>query len=62
MMIEKSEFLEIDLKAEDNDGKTGYQLAKSGSNCCYKHQKPPTDVINLIKTKMPCLAEIHDSI
>ena len=47
MMIEQSEFLELDLKAEDRDDKTGYQLAKY-------HER--TDIVNLIQTKMPCLA------
>ena len=47
MMIEQSEFLELDLKAEDRDGKTGYQLAKDHGRI---------DVVNLIQTKMPSLA------
>ena len=46
-MIEWSESLELDLKAEDRDGKTGYQLAKYHGR---------TDIVNLIQTKMPCLA------
>ena len=48
MMIEKSESLELDLKAEDRDGKTGYQCANG---------QRKTDVVNLIQTKIPCLAE-----
>jgi hypothetical protein len=44
MMIEQSESLELDLKAENSDGETGYQMARRG-------------VVNLIQTKMPCLAE-----
>ena len=47
MMIEQSEFLELDLKAKDDDGKTGYQVAKVNVK---------TDVVNLIQTKMPSLA------
>ena len=47
VMIEWSESLELDLKAEDRDGKTGYQLAKYHGR---------TDIVNLIQTKMPCLA------
>ena len=38
---------ELDLKAEDSNGKTGYQLAR-----IYRK----TDVVNLIQTKMPSLA------
>ena len=47
MMIEQSESLELDLQAEDSDGKTGYQMAKDYDSF---------DVVNLIQTKMPCLA------
>ena len=47
MMIELSESLELDLKAEDKHGRTGYKLAKEFRK---------TDVVNLIRTKMPCLA------
>ena len=47
MMIELSESLELDLKAEDKRGRTGYKLAKEFRK---------TDVVNLIRTKMPCLA------
>ena len=32
MMIEKSESLELDLKAKNNDNKTGYQLAEAKNN------------------------------
>ena len=46
MMIEQSEYVNLDLKAKDNNGRTGYQLAQK-----YR----VTDVVNLIKTKMPCL-------
>ena len=46
MMIEQSKSLELDLKAEDSDGQTGYQRAKA-----YRE----TDVVNLIQTKMPSL-------
>ena len=52
MMIEQSESFELDLKAEDSQGRTGYQLAR-------RYKK--TDVVNLIQTKMPCLAEIRES-
>ena len=46
MLIYKSESLKLDLKAKDIQGYTGFQLAVlSGS----------VDVINLIKSKMPCL-------
>ena len=47
MMIEQSESLELDLKAKDSDGQTGYQRAQA-----YRE----TDVVNLIQTKMPSLA------
>ena len=46
MMIEQSEYVNLDLKAKDNNGRTGYQLAQK-----YR----VTEVVNLIKTKMPCL-------
>ena len=52
MMIEQSESLELDLKAEDSHGKTGYQWAKG---------RGKTDVVKLIQTKMPCLAEHRES-
>ena len=47
MMIEQSVSLELDLKAKNNENKTGYQLAKENFT---------TDVVNLIQTKMPNLA------
>ena len=47
MMIEHSESLELDLKAKNSDGKTGYQLAKA---------RGATYIANLIQTKMPSLA------
>ena len=47
MMIEQSESLELDLKAVDRHGKTGYQFANVRQN---------TAVVNLIQTKMPSLA------
>jgi ankyrin repeat protein len=43
MMIEQSVSLELDLKAKNNDDKTGYQLAK---------EEGATDIVNLIQTKM----------
>ena len=46
-MIEQSESLELDLKAVDKNGKTGYQVAEVNDK---------TDVVKLIKTKMPSLA------
>ena len=46
MMIEQSVSLELDLKAKNNENKTGYQLAK---------EKGRTDIVNLIQTKMPNL-------
>ena len=50
MMIEQSVSLELDLKAKNNENKTGYQLAK---------EKRRTDIVNLfcnlIQTKMPNL-------
>ena len=46
-MIEQSDSLELDLEAVDNNGKTGYQVAKANDK---------TDVVKLIKTKMPSLA------
>ena len=52
MMIEQSESLKLDLKAEDSNGKTGFQMAKG-------YEK--TDVVNLIQTEMPSLAEIRES-
>ena len=52
MMIEKSESLELDLKTEDRDGKTGYHRANGQGK---------TDVVNLIQTKMPCIAEHRES-
>ena len=54
MMIEQSESLELDLKAKDSEGKTGYQRAKE--NAKY-HRK--TDFVNLIETKMPREAKSH---
>ena len=47
VMIEWSESLELDLKAVDRHGKTGYQFANVRQN---------TAVVNLIQTKMPSLA------
>ena len=47
MMIEHSDSLELDLKAKNSDGKTGYQLAKA---------RGATYIANLIQTKMPSLA------
>ena len=47
MMIEQSKFFELDLKAEDRNGKIGYQLAKYHGRI---------DIVNLIQIKMPCLA------
>ena len=46
MMIEKSESYMIDLTAKNGDGITGYQIAGEFKN---------TEVVNLIKTKMPSL-------
>ena len=46
MMIEHSESLELDLKAKDSHGKTGYQLAKANGSY---------NIVNLIQTKMPSL-------
>ena len=43
-MLDNAEFFGLDLTAKDNFGRTGFQIAKQ-----YMH----TDVINLIKRKMP---------
>ena len=56
MMIEQSESFQLDLKAKDSDSKTGYQRAKE-----YAKYHRKTDVVNLIKTKMPSLAMLHSS-
>jgi len=46
MLIRKAESLKLDLAATNNDGKTGYQLAK---------EKGKSEVVRLIKSKMPNL-------
>ena len=46
MLIDKSESLKLDLTAKDRHGYTGFQLAV---------KRGIVDVINLIKSKMPCL-------
>ena len=46
MLIDKSESLKLDLKVKDIQGYTGFQLAVKHGN---------VDVINLIKSEMPCL-------
>ena len=46
MMIEKSDRHKIDLTEKDQQGKTGYEIAELFKN---------TEVVNLIKTKMPSL-------
>ena len=46
-MIEQSESLELDFKAKDKFGETGYQSAKENRQI---------DVVNLIQTRMPILA------
>ena len=46
-MIEQSESLELDFKAKDKFGETGYQSAKENRQI---------DVVNLIQTRMPSLA------
>ena len=60
LMIERSESFDIDLKAKDNNGKTGYQSAKFNlfqRDCPgYIHiGSDPSLVVNLIQTKMPNL-------
>ena len=47
MMINKSESLKLDLAARDDDGWTGYKLARMVGK---------SEVVNLIKAKMPNLA------
>ena len=54
MMIERSKYHKIDLTAKDKYGKNGYQIAESRKN---------TEVINLIKTKMPrIVVQWYDSL
>ena len=47
IMIEQSESLELDFKAKDKFGETGYQSARENRQI---------DVVNLIQTRMPSLA------
>ena len=48
IMIENSDSIGLDLRLRDNDGKTGFQLAQ-------EYQQ--TDIINLIKMKIPKIVE-----
>ena len=49
IMINNSESVNLDLTARDNDGKTGFDWAQDLRK---------TDVINLIRTKMPQLENL----
>ena len=47
MMMDNAEYIKIDFTSKDNDGKTGFQHARHYLR---------TDVVNLIKNKMPWIA------
>ena len=48
MLIDNAKSFNLDLKAKDNDGRTGFQLAV---------QFGEPNVVRLIKSKMPSIAK-----
>ena len=53
--MNNGESFKIDLTAKDNDGRTGYQLAKHEAKFKYFWSDGSRDIVNMIESKVPSI-------